>query len=178
MGNVIVTMFMSLDGMIDEPQHWTFDYWNDQTQKFKFGELMATDAHLLGRVTYQGFAAAWPHRDNADEFTARMNSLPKYVVSTTLKSADWNNSHIISNNVADEIRKLKAQYQGDILVAGSATLVDFLLQNDLVDEYRLLVYPVTLGKGTRLFNSDTKLNLTESETYDTGVLMLKYHPDR
>src|SRR5690606_2054069 len=131
---------------MDEPQNWTFDYWNEQTQNFKFNELMATDAHLLGRVTYEGFAAAWPLRDNEDSFTARMNSLPKYVVSTTLKSADWNNSHIISNNVAQEIRNLQQQYEGDILVAGSATLVDFLLQNDLVDEYRLLVYPVTRGQ--------------------------------
>src|SRR4030095_10600309 len=144
---VAVTQFMSLDGVIESPQEWSFPYWTDETAKFKLDELLATDAHLLGRVTYEGFAAAWPDRTDEAGFADRMNSLPKYVVSTTLKKAAWNNSHIIKSNVAEEIKKLKQQPGGDLLVAGSATLVHFLMEHDLVDEYRLLTYPLVLGTG-------------------------------
>ena len=179
MSKVVVTMFLSLDGFIDEPQNWSFPYWNDEIAKFKTDELLATDAHLLGRVTYEGFAAAWPSRSDETGFADRMNSLPKYVVSTTLEKADWNNSTIINANVVDEISRLKPQYDQDILVAGSATLVQTLIQNDLVDEYRLLVYPIVLGKGKQLFQagSDTKLNLVESKQFGE-VVLLCYQPDR
>jgi dihydrofolate reductase len=171
---------MSLDGVIESPQEWSFHYWTDETAKFKLDELLATDAHLLGRVTYEGFAAAWPDRTDEAGFADRMNSLPKYVVSTTLKKAAWNNSHIIKSNVAEEIKKLKQQLGGDLLVAGSATLVHFLMEHDLVDEYRLLTYPLVLGTGLRLFTDgqSASLKLTESKPFASGVTLLRYEPDR
>ena len=177
---VIVTEFMTLDGVIEAPHEWSFPYWSDETGKFKLDELLATDAHLLGRVTYERFAAAWPSRTDEAGFADRMNSLPKYVVSTTLRKAEWNNSTIINENVAEEIAKLKKQPGGDILVAGSATLVRFLMENDLVDEYRLLTYPLVLGKGKRLFpdGMNASLKLTESRPMGSGVVLLRYQPDR
>jgi len=171
---------MTLDGVVESPQDWSFPYWSDETAKFKWDELLATDAHLLGRVTYEGFAAAWPDRTDAQGFADRMNSLPKYVVSTSLKKAEWNNSHIIKTNVADEIAKLKKQSGDDILVAGSMTLIRMLMEHDLVDEYRLLMYPIVLGKGKRLFTDGmvTSLKLTESKPMGSGVVLLRYEPDR
>lgn len=179
MSKVVVTMFLSLDGVLSEPQNWSFPYWNDDIAAFKTDELLATDAHLLGRVTYEGFAAAWPSRSDEAGFADKMNSLPKYVVSTTLAKADWNNSTIISENVADAISELKQQYEGDILVAGSATLVQTLIQHDLVDEYRLLVYPIVLGKGKRLFQDDCDAKLKLVEIKQMGlVVLMRYEPDR
>jgi dihydrofolate reductase len=180
MSKVVVTMFLSLDGVLDEPQNWSFPYWNDEIAKFKTDELFATAAHLLGRVTYEGFAAAWPSRSDEAGFADRMNSLPKHVVSTTLEKAEWHNSTIIKEDVVDEISQLKQQYDQDILVAGSATLVQTLMEHDLVDEYRLLVYPIVLGKGKRLFQegSGANLKLVESQEFDTGVVLLRYQPDR
>jgi dihydrofolate reductase len=189
MAKLVVTQFVSLDGVFEDPggsegkPHgaWTFPYWNDQIAKFKTDELMASDSQLLGRVTYQGFADAWPGRQPAkpeeDPFTDRMNSMPKYVVSTTLTRADWNNSHLISRNVVDEISRLRQQEGGDILVAGSGTLVQTLRQNGLIDELRLLVYPIVLGSGKRLFqDGTTKLRLIESIPFDSGAVALRYAP--
>jgi len=177
---LVVTQFMTLDGVVGEPQNWSFPYWSDETAKFKFDELQATDAHLLGRVTYAGFAAAWPERTDEQGFADRMNSLPKYVVSTTLKKTEWHNSHIINQNVADEISKLKRQAGGDLLVAGSVTLLRTLMEHDLVDEYRLLTYPLVLGAGLRLFSDGTAaaLRLTESKPMGSGVVLLRYEPVR
>jgi len=171
---------MTLDGVVEAPQNWSFPYWSDETGKFKLDELLATDAHLLGRVTYEGFASAWPERTDEQGFADRMNSLPKYVVSTKLKKAEWNNSTIIKANVADEISKLKKQPGGDILVAGSVTLVRFLMEHDLVDEYRLLTYPIVLGKGQRLFSDGitASLKLTESKPMGSGVVLLRYEPEK
>ncbi len=179
MRKVIVTMFVSLDGVMEEPA-WTMPYWNDEIAKFKLDELFATDAHLLGRVTYQGFAAAWPSRTDEQGFADRMNSLPKYVVSTTLEKAEWNNSTIIKENIVEEVSKLKQQPGQDILVAGSGTLVQTLMQHDLIDEYRLLVYPVVLGKGKQLFRDGSKatLKLVETKAFSSGVVLLRYQPDR
>ncbi len=176
MRKVVVTEFLSLDGVMEEPA-WTFKYWNDDIAKFKFDELFASDAHLLGRVTYQGFAAAWPSRTDEQGFADRMNGLPKYVVSTTLKKAEWNNSHLIKANIAEEVSKLKQQPGQDILVAGSATLVQALMKHNLIDEYHLLVYPVVLGSGKRLFTdgSHTTLRLVEAKTFSSGVVLLVYH---
>ncbi len=175
---LVVTEFMTLDGVIGEPQNWSFPYWSDGTANFKFNELQNTDAHLLGRVTYQGFAAAWPGRTDEQGFADRMNSLPKYVVSTTLKKVEWNNSHIISGNVVDEITKLKHRSGGDLLVAGSATLLQTLIKHDLVDEYRLLMYPIVLGAGIRLFPDGmaATLRLAESRQMGNGVVLLRYAP--
>ena len=177
---IVVTQFMTLDGVVESPQDWSFPYWSDETAEFKWDELLATDAHLLGRVTYEGFAAAWPDRTDAQGFADRMNSLPKYVVSTTLKKAEWNNSAIIKSNVAKEVSKLKNQSGGDILVAGSMTLLRTLMENDLVDEYRLLTYPIVLGKGKRLFTDGlaASLRLTESKPMGSGVVLLRYEPER
>jgi dihydrofolate reductase len=188
MRKVVVTEFVSLDGVMEDPGGseksvhgaWTFLFWNEEIGKFKYDELMASDAQLLGRVTYQGFAEAWPSRTDEAGFADRMNSVPKYVVSTTLKKADWNNSHIIKANVAEEVSKIKQQLGQDILVAGSATLVQTLIKHDLVDEYRLLVYPIVLGSGKRLFGegSKTTLKLVESKPLGSGVMALVYQPDR
>jgi dihydrofolate reductase len=177
---LVVTEFLSLDGVMEAPEKWSFQFWNDEIAKFKLDELFASDAHLLGRVTYEIFAGAWPSRTDKEGFADRMNSLPKYVVSTTLKKAEWKNSHLIGENPAVEVSKLKQQPGHDILVAGSATLVQMLIQHDLVDEYHLLVFPVVLGGGKRLFRneSETKLKLTETKTFDSGVVLLSYAPDK
>jgi len=180
MRNIVVTMFMTLDGVIQDPHHWSFPYWNDDIAKFKYDELFASDALLLGRVTYEGFADAWPKRDNSDPFTHRMNTMTKYMVSTTLDTADWDNTHIIRENVVEEIKKLKQQDGQDIAVHGSATLVQTLMAHDLIDVYHLLVYPIVRGSGQKLFSEDStaKLKLVEQIPYSTGVVGLIYEPDR
>ena len=177
MRNLVVTEFLSLDGVMEAPA-WTFPYWNDEIATFKGEETSASDALLLGRVTYQGFAAAWP--ESQDEGAPYFNSVRKYVVSTTLETAEWNNSHIISGNIVEAITNLKQQEGQDILVHGSATLVHMLMQHDLVDRYRLLVYPVVVGNGKRLFHEGTtaRLKLVESQAFSGGVVALMYEPDR
>jgi dihydrofolate reductase len=188
MRKIIVSEFMSLDGVIEDPggaegfEHggWTFPYWSDEIGRFKWEELFASDAMLLGRITYEGFAAAWPSRTDEQGFAERMNSLPKFVVSTTLTEAEWQNSTVVKGDVRAEIAKLKEQSGGDILVAGSAQLVQTLAQNDLVDEYRLLVYPVVLGSGKRLFSDGKRsdLELRETRSFDSGVVLASYGPPR
>ncbi|VVB89050.1 Uncharacterised protein [uncultured archaeon] len=184
MRKVIVSEFVTLDGVMEDPggaekfKHggWTMPYWNEEIAKFKFDELFASDALLLGRVTYQGFAAAWPSRADEEGFADRMNSLPKYVVSTTLKEVEWNNSRLIKGNIAEEVSKLKQQPGQDILIAGSGELVNSLMQHDLIDEYRLLVYPVVLGSGKRLFKEGTNktLRFVETKTFSSGVVLLSF----
>jgi dihydrofolate reductase len=177
MRNIVVTTFLSLDGVMENPG-WTFPYWNDDIAKFKGEETDASDALLLGRVTYQGFAAAWP--ESTDEGADYFNNVRKYVVSTTLDKAEWNNSQLIKDNIVAEITSLKQQDGKDIAVHGSATLAQTLMQHDLVDRYRLLVYPVVLGKGKRLFSESTTatLKLVESRSFSGGVVALIYEPDR
>ncbi len=192
MGRVVVTEFVTLDGVFEDPggagefEHggWSFKFnRGEEGDKFKFDELMAADAQLLGRVTYEGFAKAWPSM-SAGEFGERMNGMPKYVVSRTLAPADatWNNSKVIGEDVAGQVAGLKEQLQGDILVAGSANLVRTLAKHDLVDEYRLMVFPVVLGSGRRLFEEGTPhavLKLVDSTTIGPdGVLILTYQPVR
>src|SRR5260221_5907778 len=147
MRKIIVTEFMALDGVFEAPgpdgsgfkyEGWTMSYGNEEFMKFKSDELFASDALLLGRVTYEGFAKAWPGRTDEVGFADKFNSMPKYVVSKTLKKAEWNNSHIISDNIVEEIEKLKQQSGGDITVHGSGTLARFLLEHDLVDQLNLL----------------------------------------
>ncbi|HEX2916865.1 MAG TPA: dihydrofolate reductase family protein [Chloroflexia bacterium] len=177
MRKIVVTEFMSLDGVMEAPA-WTAAYWNDEIARFKAEEQLACDALLLGRVTYDGFAAAWP--ESKDEGAALMNSLPKYVVTTTLDRAEWNNSRLIKGNIVEEIILLKQQEGRDLLVYGSATLVQTLMQHDLVDRYRLLVYPVVVGEGKRLFKEDTTANLklVEAQPFSSGVVALIYEPER
>jgi dihydrofolate reductase len=187
MRKVFVTEFVSLDGVMEDPGGaekfvhggWTMSYWSDEIGKFKLDELFASDALLLGRVTFQGFAAAWPSRTDEAGFAQRMNSLPKYVVSTTLDKVEWNNSHLIKGNIAREVSELKQQPGQDIMVAGSVTLVHSLMQHDLIDEYRLLVYPVVLGSGKRLFRDLNKATLRSIETrrLSSGVVLLRYQPN-
>jgi dihydrofolate reductase len=170
---------MSLDGVIEDPQ-WTFKYWGDDIAQFKFNELFAHDDQLLGRVTYEGFAQAWPGRTDEQGYADRFNSMPKHVVSTTLTNPIWTNSRVISANVVDEIRKLRQQPGQDILVFGSDTLVQTLVQNDLVDRYNLLVYPVMLGKGKRLFldGATATLNLVSQQCFASGVVAVVYETAR
>lgn len=188
MRKVVVSMFVSLDGVMEDPggaersEHggWTIPYWGDEIGKFKFDELFASDALLLGRITYEGFAAAWPSQHDEEGFADRMNGLPKYVVSTTLQNPEWNNTTIIKDNVAEEVSKLKQQPGQDILIAGSAQLVNSLIPHDLIDEYRLLVYPVVPGGGKRLFKegNNTTLVLTETSGFSSGVVLLVYRCDK
>src|SRR5438445_7523448 len=172
------TLFMTLDGVVEAPDKWSFPFWSEETGKFKLEELHATDALLLGRVTYEGFAGAWPGRKDPDGFADRFNSMPKYVASKTLKKLEWNNSHLIRGDVVREVAKLKQQPGRDIVIHGSPGLIRSLLPHDLIDEYRLLVYPLVLGKGKRLFDesSAANLKLAESAAFDTGVVKLIYRP--
>jgi dihydrofolate reductase len=180
MRKVVVSMFMTLDGVIEAPHEWSFPFWTDEIGEFKHAELFASDALLLGRVTYQGFAAAWPSRTDEQGYADRINSLPKYVVSTTLEKPEWNNSTLIKANVAEAIAKLKQQPGQDIVIHGSNTLVRALMPHHLIDEYRLLVYPIVLGSGKRLFRDGSKatLKLVETKTFGSGVVLLRYQPDR
>jgi dihydrofolate reductase len=190
MGRIVVTEFVSLDGVMEAPggdegfkhKAWTFEFdRGDEGNKFKLDELFDAEAQLFGRRTYEGFAAAWPSREDEVGFADRINSLPKYVFSSTLERADWEPTTIISGDFATEIGKVKDEVDGNILVAGSCQLVHGLIEHGLVDELRLMVFPVLLGTGKRLFaehDGDKKtLKLTESKTVgDDGVLILTYEP--
>lgn len=203
MRKVIVSEFVTLDGIMESPDKWSFQFWNEEAAKYKFDELFASDALLLGRVTYQLFAAAWStmtdednlkvineaggdvetlhiNTDNKNPFSDRMNSIEKYVISSTLQEVEWNNSRLIKGNIEEEISKLKQQSGQDILVEGSAFLVDSLMQLDLIDEYRLMVFPIVLGSGKRLFKDarDKKvLKFADVKTFRSGVVVLTYKPE-
>ncbi len=185
MAKVIVSQFITVDGVVEDPggseSHerggWAFKYdRGPEGDKFKLDEVMASEVLLLGRTTYEGFADAWPSREG--EFADKFNNMPKYVVSTTMDSADWNNSTLIKDDVAGEVAKLREQDGGDILVNGSVQLVKTLLENDLVDELRLMVFPVVLGGGKRLFDETAEpasLELVESRPAGE-TLILVYRP--
>lgn len=183
MGRIVVTEFISLDGIVEDPggaedfKHsgWSFQIDRGKGDAFKLEETLATDAVLLGRVTYEGFAKAWPSRDG--EFADKLNSIPKYIVSSTLEQPEWNNSTVLDGDLASNVATLKEQYDGDIVVHGSAQLAQGLLEQDLVDELHLMVFPVLLGTGKRLFGntSDMKrLDLVDTKTVGDGVLILTY----
>jgi dihydrofolate reductase len=176
MRKIVVTEFMSLDGVVEAPHNWSFPYWTDEIGKFKKDELFASDTQLLGRATYEAFAEAWPERTDEDGYADRLNKLPKYVVSKTLKNTSWNNSTIISGDIVSEIKKIKQQPGQNILVHGSPTMVHSLMKYGLVDEFQLLVFPLILGKGLRLFRDEdqVKLRLLKSATFDTGVAHFAY----
>jgi len=186
MGRIVVTEFVSLDGVMEDPggaesfKHggWTFEInRGDEGDNFKLDEALSAEALLLGRVTYEGFAEAWPSREG--EFADKFNTMPKYVVSSTLEEPEWNNSTVLKGNIAEEVAKLKQAHDGDVVVHGSAQLVQTLVEHDLVDELRLMVFPVVLGSGKRLFGdaSDKKrLRLVDSKTVGDGVAILTYQP--
>jgi|SRR5579859_548115 len=179
MRKLVVTEYVTLDGVMEEPGVWSGPFWSEDSSQFKYDELFAADAQLLGRVTYEGFARAWPTMPGTGDFGERMNGMPKYVVSSTLKQLDWNNSHLITGDIAQAVSDLKQQPGQDILVAGSAKLVSLLLQHDLVDELRLMLYPMVLGSGKRLFLDGAQrktLKLVSSTPFSSGVIVLSYRP--
>ena len=186
MGRIVVTEFVSLDGVVEDPGGaedfkyggWSFEVSRgDEGDKFKLDETLSSEALLLGRVTYEGFAKAWPSREG--EFADKFNTMPKYVVSSTLEEPEWNNSTVLKGDVAEEVVKLKQEQDGEIVVHGSPRLVQTLLEHDLVDELRLMVFPVVLGSGKRLFGetSDKKpLRLVDSKMVGDGVTILIFQP--
>jgi dihydrofolate reductase len=181
MRKVIALELVSVDGVMEKPEEWSFSYSNDEMAEANASGMADSDAMLLGRVTYEEFASYWPYQNSADQpFTDYLNDTPKYVVSTTLEEPlEWQNSTLIKGNVAEQIAKLKRQPGKDITILGSATLVGSLLADDLLDELRLMVHPVVLGRGKRLFEegSDLKaLELVGSKTFSIGVLYLTYQP--
>jgi dihydrofolate reductase len=188
MARIVVTEFVSLDGVMEDPGGaedfkyggWSFEFSRgDEGDKFKLDETEQSDALLLGRTTYEGFADAWPKREG--EFADKFNSMPKYVVSSTLEDPEWTNTTVLKGDVVEEVSKLRERPGGDIVVHGSGQLAQTLLDNDLVDEVRLMVFPVVLGAGKRLFGEtgDKKpLRLTDSRTVGDGVAILVYEPAR
>ncbi len=187
MRKIVVSEYVTLDGVMEDPggaeksEHgaWSFQFSSEEAGKFKYNELVASDALLLGRVTYEGFAKAWPSMKDDGGFADRMNSIPKYVVSSTLETVEWNNSHLIKGNIAEEVSNLKHQPGMDILVAGSADLVHTLIQHDFVDELRLMIHPIVVGGGKRLFRdgADRKVwRLVDTKTFSSGIVVLSYQP--
>jgi dihydrofolate reductase len=185
MRNLVVSMFVSLDGVVEDPVgnegsglgNWTGPFKRGpEGDKFKVDELFASDAVLLGRVTYDGFAPVWPTVKDKTGLADRINALPKYVPSRTLAGADWNNTTIWRGDLAEEVTKLKQGEGGDIIVYGGAALVHSLAEHDLVDEFRLMVYPIVLGHGKRLFADGTGIGLAlaESKVLGSGIVLLRY----
>jgi dihydrofolate reductase len=184
MSRLIVTEFVTLDGVMEapggEPTHphsgWVIDFISPEQEQYKLNEALEAESHLLGRVTYESFAAAWPERDG--RFADKINSMPKHVVSSTLGDPlEWNNSFLIRGDVAEGVGKLKEEDGGPILVAGSATLVHSLIENDLVDELRLMVFPVMIGGGKRPFPESQQrkpFKLTDTQTFGSGVAVHTY----
>lgn len=183
MRKVVAGLFISLDGVVESPDQWQFDLFNDEMGAALTAQMHEQDAILLGRVSYQEWASYWPTATD-EPFASLMNKTPKYVISTTLDKVEWgkwNTVSLLKGNLADEIKRLKAQPGKNIGVGGSPTLVRSLLQNDLLDELRLQVHPVVVNRGKRLFEDDgdlKRLNLIESKTTSTGVLLLTYQPLR
>ena len=186
MGRIVVTEFVSLDGVMQAPggekfryEGWSFEFdRGEDGNQFKFDEVLEAEAHLLGRVTYESFAGAWPQREGP--FAERINRMPKYVVSSTLKDPEWENTTVIDGDVQTEVAKLKEEVDGDILVAGSRRLVQDLIEHDLVDEIRLMVFPVVLGTGDKVFGDFTdkkKMKLAEVKPVGPdGIVVLRYQP--
>ena len=181
MRKIVAGLFLSLDGVYEAPGDWHFPYFNDEMGEAVDSQMSAADTMLLGRVTYQEFAGFWPQQSNDDvDIADYMNNTPKLVVSTTLDSVDeWQNSTLIKGNVAEELARLKQQPGKDIGITGSGALIRSLLRDGLLDELRLLVHPIVVGSGKRLFPADTEqvpLTLVDSKTFTTGVLYLTYQP--
>jgi dihydrofolate reductase len=185
MRKLVVSEFVTLDGVMEapggEPGHphsgWVFDFIGEEQLQYKLEEVLEAESLLIGRVTYESFAGAWPERSG--QFADKMNTMPKHVVSTTLQNPEWHNSTVISNDVVGNITRLKQREGGPILLNGSRTLVHTLMEHDLVDEYRLMIFPVILGSGRRLFpetRTKTMLRLVDSRSFDSGVVVHTYRP--
>ena len=173
---IVVSEFVTLDGVMEAPETWVFQFAEKEIETLKLDEVLEASTLLLGAVTYQIFAESWPSRSDPDGFADKMNSMPKYVISAPSEKLTWNNSHRVRGNLAEEVAKLKQQPGQTILVTGSGVLVQALMHHDLVDEYRLLVYPLVLGKGKRLFQdgSQARLKLVKAHAFQTGVVLLQY----
>ena len=185
MGKIIVSEFVSLDGVMEAPggepgyKHtgWVAKFQDEQQIEYKMEEVLAVEALLLGRKTYEGFSEAWPFVSG--KFGDKMNSLPKFIASTTLKNVSWNNSKILGPDTLSEVKKIKNDFHGDVMVIGSRTLVNFLKLNHLVDEYRLMIFPIVLGCGMRLFDEVKDfemLRLVDSHPLRNGAIILTYQP--
>jgi len=176
---LVATEYLSLDGVFEEPGHWSFPFFNEEAAQFKSDELQASEALLLGRRTYEGFAAAWPTMEGTGDFGVRMNTMPKYVVSSTLKELTWEGSVLVRGDLAEAIGELKARPGGDLLLSGSAQLFNGLLRENLIDVYRFMVHPVVLGQGKRLFEeagARRDLEVVETRRFATGIVILEYRP--
>lgn len=179
MGKIVLTEFLTLDGVMGSPHHWNGPFFDQDVAKYKLDEVMASDALLLGRITYDEFAAAWPGRSDPDGFADRFNSMPKYVVSATLSAPAWNNTHVIHENLREALAQLREEHAGDIVVHGSGTLARTLMTDNLIDEYRLMIHPVVLGGGLKLFPDGATapgLELVEANPFPNGNVVLTYRP--
>ena len=183
MAKIVVSEFVSIDGVMEAPggepgyihTGWVANFQDSAQINYKLDEVLAHQALLLGRITYESFAAAWPFMNG--EFAEKMNSMPKYVVSTSMEKAEWNNSTVLNGDAMKAVSKLKQEFDGNILVSGSRTLVNALKRHDLIDEYRLMVFPIVLGSGKRLFddtNDATTLRLVRTQQLDNGAVELTY----
>lgn len=185
MRKLIVSEYITVDGVMEDPGGgeylpyggWSVPYWNKEAEEYKKKELFNSDTLLLGRLTYEGFAAAWPSMTDNTGFADKMNTMPKYVISSTLSKATWENTTIIDSGIVEKVIELKQQDGKDILVFGSGQLISLLQENNLIDEYRLMIHPIIVGNGKRLFDhplSKNEVDLKEVDTFKTGITVLTY----
>ena len=176
---LVATEYLSVDGVFEEPGHWSFPFFDEQAAAFKFAELEESDALLLGRKTYDGFAAAWPTMEGTGEFGVKMNTMPKYVVSSTLHKLDWPGSQLVKGDPVAGVRGLKEQPGRDLLLSGSGQLFQTLMRENLIDLYRIMLHPIVVGKGRRLFDGQSPkrdLELKETKRFPKGIMILEYVP--
>ena len=176
---LVATEYVSLDGVFEEPGHWSRPFFEQQAGQFKWDELQAADAQLLGRKTYEGFAKAWPTMEGTGEFGVKMNTMPKYVVSSTLKNPTWSGTTVLSGDFMQAIRELREQPGRDLLLAGSGQLFNALMRENLIDVYRLMVHPIVLGPGPRLFANEEgrrPLDLVDVKQFGKGIVVLELAP--
>ena len=176
---LVATEYLSLDGVFEEPGHWSGPWFGEEAMQLKSAELEAADALLLGRKTYEGFSKAWPTMKDTGDFGVKMNTMPKYVVSSTLQKVEWTGSKLVTGDIAAEVRKLKQQPGQDLLLSGSGQLFNAMMGENLIDLYRFMVHPVILGKGARLFaegGDQRALVLTRSTPFKTGIVILEFEP--
>lgn len=174
---LVATEYLTLDGVFEEPGHWSGPFFQDQAQRFKLDELQASDALVLGRVTYDGFAAAWPTMSDPVGFADKMNTMPKYVVGSTIGEDPWQGAKLLGGDFLDEIRKLRADPGGDLLLSGSAQVFNACHQARIIDLYRFMVHPLVLGTGRRLFDetsTESTLKLVREEGFRSGIVILEY----
>lgn len=183
MSKLIVSEFVSLNGVIEAPggeeghphTNWVLDYHDSELVQYKLDEVLGADSLLIGRVTYESFAGAWPSREG--EMADKLNDMPKYIVSSTLEDPEWSNSTVLEGDVRGAVSKLRQESDGEILVHGSARLVHSLIENDLVDEYRLMVFPVVIADGKRMFPDSPRkhrLKLVDTRRFGSGVIVHTY----